>query len=57
MPRRVILGDQKNDLEVMKIGQEGGLKGGENTSGWKTPQGERTLIEEVKFDEGEKRKR
>ena len=44
MPRRVILGDQKNDLEVMKIGQGDGLKGGENTLVWKTPQGERTLI-------------
>lgn len=44
MPRRVILGDQKNDLEVIKIGQEDELKGDENTLGWKTPQGERALI-------------
>lgn len=39
MPRCVILGDQKNDLEVMKIGQEDGLKGLENTSGWNRDSG------------------
>ena len=42
MPRCMILGDQKkkkNDLEVMRIGQEDRPKGLENTSGWNRDSG------------------